>query len=124
MIPVRSVGQLVQLGVEVVSGCARLGRGFAVWGGWWRTGIVDGHERAVLLGDCAGDVCVGVVAGYGDVDDDGGDALIADVSVDLIFDIGVAARGWRLACSGCGREAGVVSTVVGGGVVHFHNVSG
>ena len=56
VMPVRSVGQCVQLGVGVGRDCARLGRGVAVRGGWWRTGVVDDRERAVLQGDCAGDI--------------------------------------------------------------------
>ena len=46
--------------------------------------------------------------------DDGDDTLITDVSVVLVVDIGISARGWWLAwSSGCGGgEAGIVSAVV------------
>ncbi len=61
------------------------------------------------------------VVGRGGVVDDGDDTLITDVSVDLVVDIRVSARGWWLAWSGCSGEAGIVSAVVRGWVVHFSN---
>ena len=85
MIPVRSIGQCVQLGLGVGRNCARLGRGVAVRGGWWRTGGIDGRKRA-LLGDTGG---VGVWVVWVGKEA----SMIADVSVDLIFDVRVAARG-------------------------------
>ena len=59
VMPVRSVGQCVRLGVGVGRNCASLGRGVEVWGGWWWIGVIDDRERAVLQGDCAD--------GYGEV---------------------------------------------------------
>ena len=73
-------------------------------GGQWRTkGLgLDGVSR-------------------GGVEDDGDDTLITDVFVDLVVDIGISARGWWLAWSGCSGETGIVSAVVPEWVVYFGN---
>jgi hypothetical protein len=61
-------------------------------------------------------VGVGVVVGCVD---EGGDALVTDVAVHLVVDVGVAARRWWLTGAGGRGKARVIAAVVRGGVVHL-----
>ena len=57
--------------------------------------------------------------GRGSGVDDGGHALVTDVAVYLVVDVGVSVgRRWVSGAGSCG-EAGVVATVVRGGVLHL-----
>ena len=77
----------------------------------------DGGVRSWLSGCVLAGVeveCIG----------DGGNALVADVVVHLVVDVGVAARRWRLSwAEGCG-EVGVVTAVIRGGILHLGGGSG
>ena len=56
--------------------------------------------------------------------DEGGNALVTDVAVHLVVDIGVTPRRWWLTGAGDCGEAGVVTAVTRGGVVHLRGRSG